>query len=486
MDIKWIYTLGLLTFLLMGTFASDEETRLVKKLLDGYDTAVRPSKIFSDTVNVSVGIAINQFRDLDERRQHLEMGVWFRFIWVDTSMVWNSSEYGGIPNIRIPSDRVWTPDIVLYNSVDENMKPNEIFSKTNVIISNEGHMMWLTPALVKTTCKVDIAYFPFDKQRCPLILGSWTYDGFKVNLWPKEKDPADSTPFIPNGEWVLDSLTFKRNVIIYSCCPEPYPDLTFYITIKRLPLFYVYNLVMPCIFIMGVAILVFYLPPESGEKVSLGVTVLLAMTVFLLLIAESMPPTSEVVPVIGKFFGAAIFLLSLSTTLTVVVLNLHFNGEHGARVPASFRKVVLTWLAKPVCLGSRCQQVMKEAKDVYEKNTHQSEQNNRMNGTVIANMGNQLTPVELTNYENYTIPPRTNIPNDERRADDVVNNLKKVLQEVSELKTAIFRKLQKEHVSHACRHEWQMVALVLDRILLLLFFLAALITSVVIFADIPS
>ena len=47
-------------------------------------------------------------------------------------------------------------------------------------------------------------------------------------------------------------------------------------------------------------ILVFCLPPESGEKVSLGVTVLLAMTVYQLLIADAIPPTSEVIPLIGK------------------------------------------------------------------------------------------------------------------------------------------------------------------------------------------
>ena len=47
--------------------------------------------------------------------------------------------------------------------------------------------------------------------------------------------------------------------------------------------------------------LVFCLPPESGEKVSLGVTVLLAMTVYQLLIAETIPPTSEVIPLIGGY-----------------------------------------------------------------------------------------------------------------------------------------------------------------------------------------
>lgn len=47
-------------------------------------------------------------------------------------------------------------------------------------------------------------------------------------------------------------------------------------------------------------LLVFCLPPESGEKIALGITVLLAFSVFMLAIAEKMPETSESVPLIGK------------------------------------------------------------------------------------------------------------------------------------------------------------------------------------------
>ena len=68
---------------------------------------------------------------------------------------------------------------------------------------------------------------------------------------------------------------------------------------KRRPLYYLFNLVIPTMFLSLVAMLTFFLPPESGEKISLGITVLLSLTVFLLLVAETMPPTNTV-PVIGE------------------------------------------------------------------------------------------------------------------------------------------------------------------------------------------
>ena len=60
---------------------------------------------------------------------------------------------------------------------------------------------------------------------------------------------------------------------------------------------------MPCLLITGIGMLVFLMPPESGEKMSMGITVLLSLCVFLLMVADRMPATSETIPLIGRFGG---------------------------------------------------------------------------------------------------------------------------------------------------------------------------------------
>jgi len=57
---------------------------------------------------------------------------------------------------------------------------------------------------------------------------------------------------------------------------------------------------MPCVLITLVALLGFYMPSDSGEKISMGITTLLSMTVFLMIVAERLPPVSDVVPLIGE------------------------------------------------------------------------------------------------------------------------------------------------------------------------------------------
>lgn len=106
----------------------------------------------------------------------------------------------------------------------------------------------------------------------------------------------------------------KKNVILYGCCSDPYPDITFTLHLKRRASFYIFNLLIPCMMISFLAPLGFYLPADSGEKVSLGVTVLLALTVFQLLVAESMPP-SESVPLIGEHEGPGGLRASTSEAL---------------------------------------------------------------------------------------------------------------------------------------------------------------------------
>jgi hypothetical protein len=36
-------------------------------------------------------------------------------IWKDILMKWDPEDFGGVKEVRVPADKIWTPDIVLYN-----------------------------------------------------------------------------------------------------------------------------------------------------------------------------------------------------------------------------------------------------------------------------------------------------------------------------------------------------------------------------------
>ncbi|XP_029457828.1 neuronal acetylcholine receptor subunit alpha-10 isoform X2 [Rhinatrema bivittatum] len=216
--------------------------------------------------------------------------------------------------------------------------------ETNVVIRYDGQIMWDSPAITKSSCKVDVSFFPFDGQQCRLTFGSWTYNGNQIDIL-NHLDTGDLTDFVENVEWEVLGMPAKKNVITYGCCSEPYPDITYTLMLKRRASFYIFNLLLPCIMISFLAPLGFYLPADSGEKVSLGVTVLLALTVFQLLVAESMPP-SENVPLIGKYYIATMTMITASTALTIFIMNIHHCGPGAKPVPGWAKKFILEYMSR--------------------------------------------------------------------------------------------------------------------------------------------
>lgn len=68
----------------------------------------------------------------------------------------------------------------------------------------------------------------------------------------KQSEQGDVSNYQANGEFDLVNFSARRNVEYYSCCPEPYPDITYEIRLRRRPMFYVFNLILPCILINSV------------------------------------------------------------------------------------------------------------------------------------------------------------------------------------------------------------------------------------------
>ncbi|KAI9589513.1 hypothetical protein GQX74_007682 [Glossina fuscipes] len=323
------------------TTAGPHEKRLLHALLDNYNSLERPVVNESDPLQLSFGLTLMQIIDVDEKNQLLITNIWLKLEWNDMNLRWNASDYGGVRDLRIPPHRLWKPDVLMYNSADEGFDGTYA---TNVVVRNNGSCLYVPPGIFKSTCKIDITWFPFDDQRCEMKFGSWTYDGFQLDLQLQDEAGGDISSFITNGEWDLLGVPGKRNEIYYNCCPEPYIDITFAILIRRKTLYYFFNLIVPCVLIASMALLGFTLPPDSGEKLSLGVTILLSLTVFLNMVAETMPATSDAVPLLGTYFNCIMFMVASSVVSTILILNYHHRNPDTHEMSEWIRVIFLYWL----------------------------------------------------------------------------------------------------------------------------------------------
>ncbi|TWW74170.1 Acetylcholine receptor subunit delta [Takifugu flavidus] len=147
----------------------------------------------------------------------------------------------------------------------------------NVLVDSTGLCYWSPPAIFRSSCSISVKYFPFDWQDCTL-------------------------KFI-DGEWEIIHRPAKRNT--YKHIPmesNKHQDITFYLVIRRKPLFYVVNIIIPCVLISFLASLVYYLPADSGEKMTLSISVLLAQYLMFIMV-----------------------VVTVVVLNCVVVLNLHFR-----------------------------------------------------------------------------------------------------------------------------------------------------------------
>ncbi|XP_012511417.1 PREDICTED: neuronal acetylcholine receptor subunit alpha-6 [Propithecus coquereli] len=316
------------------------EERLFRRLFSRYNRFIRPVENVSDPVTVHFEVAITQLADVDEVNQIMETNLWLRHIWNDYKLRWDPVDYDGIETLRVPAEKIWKPDIVLYNNAVGDF---QVEGKTKALLKYNGTITWTPPAIFKSSCPMDITFFPFDHQNCSLKFGSWTYDKAEIDLLIIGSK-VDMKDFWENSEWeIVDASGYKHD-IKYNCCEEIYTDITYSFYLRRLPMFYTVNLILPCLFISFLTVLVFYLPSDCGEKVTLCISVLLSLTVFLLVITETIPSTSLVVPLVGEYLLFTMIFVTLSIVVTVFVLNIHYRTPATHTMPSWVQTVFLRLL----------------------------------------------------------------------------------------------------------------------------------------------
>ncbi|CAB1434113.1 unnamed protein product, partial [Pleuronectes platessa] len=332
--------------------ASEMEQVLMKKVFTNYNRMVRPAPTPEHRVVVRVGMVLSSFIGLNMKNEEMSTVVVMNLEWTDHRLSWKPKEYDGIEVLRIPALKVWLPDIVLINNNDGVF---HVALEVAIQAYSNGRITWTPPALYCSSCGVKVALFPFDWQNCTMQFRSYTYDLTEIDLqYALDSKGKEIREILlddgytgekthgrmdEGGEWHIKHKPARKVV-----SDDMYEDMVFYLIIERKPLYYVLNIILPCILITIIAIFNFYLPPDAGEKMGLSINVLLTLTVFLLLLADKIPETSLGVPIIVNYIMFTMILVTFSVILGVVVLNLHHRSSNTHTMPMWVRKIFIHML----------------------------------------------------------------------------------------------------------------------------------------------
>ncbi|XP_033338534.1 nicotinic acetylcholine receptor alpha3 subunit isoform X3 [Megalopta genalis] len=472
--------------LISGCSGNPDAKRLYDDLLSNYNKLVRPVVNVTDALTVKIKLKLSQLIDVNLKNQIMTTNLWVEQSWYDYKLKWDPKEYGGVEMLHVPSDHIWRPDIVLYNNADGNF---EVTLATKATLNYTGRVEWKPPAIYKSSCEIDVEYFPFDEQTCVMKFGSWTYDGFQVDLRHIDEIRGsnvvdigvDLSEFYTSVEWDILEVPAVRNEKFYTCCDEPYLDITFNITMRRKTLFYTVNLIIPCMGISFLTVLVFYLPSDSGEKVSLSISILLSLTVFFLLLAEIIPPTSLVVPLLGKF---VLFTMILDTFRPQYQIDKRsMAGHHGQRVMV--RTCNGLELRDPSLFVETSASELVESSVLFPSLDSQDELHPRELEAV--NLGSAC---RIHGSPAATAAPPPQLPTEES-VDALCNTLHHwhhcpELYKAIEGIRFIADHTKREEDSTRVKEDWKYVAMVLDRLFLWIFTLAVFVGTAGIILQAPT
>ncbi|KAM9322107.1 acetylcholine receptor subunit gamma [Pholidichthys leucotaenia] len=333
------------------------EGELFKDLMKGYNKNVRPVEKTGDITKVSIKMTLTNLISLNEKEEALTTSVWIEMQWCDYRLRWDqpprSTRFGNITSqLRVPSKSIWLPDVIMENNVDGQF---EVALYCNALVSPDGCVYWLPPAIYRSACAITVNYFPFDWQNCTMVFRSWTYSANEIELVLKEEDnytlewvDIDPEAFTENGEWVIRHRPAKKVINSQFGKDElEYQEVVFYLIIQRKPLFYIINIIAPCVLFSSLGLLVYFLPAKAGgQKCTMSIATLLGQTVFLFLIAKKVPETSQAVPLIGKYL---MFVMSVTTMVVincVVVLNISLRTPNTHILTDRVRKILLNILPR--------------------------------------------------------------------------------------------------------------------------------------------
>ncbi|KRY74112.1 Acetylcholine receptor subunit alpha-type unc-38 [Trichinella pseudospiralis] len=496
-----VVIIGLLFYLICSSVrigqaapANENAKRLFDDLLINYNKLRRPVKNPNDILTIKLKLRLSQIIDVHEKDQIMTTSVWLKQEWIDNKLIWDPQQYGGLSVLYVPAEMIWLPDIVLYNNAASNYN---ITITTKATLHYTGLVRWEPPAIYKSM-------FPFDEQTCHLKFGSWSYTEAQIDLqhmdeaieFVLELDERDDTwknitvvwngidlsDYYPSVEWDILSIPAKRHGKHYnSCCASfdrDFIDITYYINLRRKPLFYTVNMIFPCIGISFLTILVFYLPSDSNEKISLCISILVSLTVFFLLLTEIIPATSIVLPLIGKYLLFTMVMVTLTLPKYLLMRRPLGDDDSFRRMDSrrSTRSSNYVQSRKPSFTGTIeqsncCNQQQQQQQQQQQLQQQQCFQNAFAEKHIFAF---QESPAATpTTTESSEI-----IPEDIYISPPVVRAFRNVC--------FIARLLQKKDRDDKIDEDWKYVAMVLDRLFLWIFAAACFFGTVIILLQAPS
>ncbi|KAG0433386.1 hypothetical protein HPB47_019982 [Ixodes persulcatus] len=317
-------------FLLGGTLAAltaititradgaDTDWPTLKKLRQNltdsakYDKNYQPLNSHSSDTIVNFTIYAKQLRYMEPTWNFMSISAFVCMHWIDEGLSWTPSDYDGMKEVTFGDSDVWTPTL----SVHESYSVYGVRMFSSIKADYHGNVVWCPVVTFGLRCTMELRDFPFDEHRCVMNVSSWSH-GYRIKLIGKL---AKKTFDQKHPDW--DGYFESMDVTEFQH-PEQGPDpvLRFTMFLKRQSSNYHYTVVLPCVAVSILTLFVFWLPPNSGKKITLGCTGIVSILLIMINLRSDLSDSLHV-PKIVQFLGSTCITIAVATLIAVLVLNM--------------------------------------------------------------------------------------------------------------------------------------------------------------------
>ena len=242
--------------------------------------------------------------------------------------------------------------------------------ETLAILRSNGEVSWLAPLVLQSACLIDISQFPFDNQTCSLMFGLWskTFSDVERTNLSLTRSHGDLSEYKKNGIFRLDGMPAQTNVRYYECCPGvPYNRLIYKIHLTRRTKFYLLDFFFPAVVLLSVLFVCFLIPPESGERISLVISIVLGLMLHMFHVYDHIPHTSDAIPVIVQFLTATTAVSAIALFISAVAVKWSHCTEGDLRtIPWLIKVLVSKHIARVVFAKRKTKGNMAKSQGIKE------------------------------------------------------------------------------------------------------------------------
>ncbi|XP_060084209.1 acetylcholine receptor subunit alpha-like [Ylistrum balloti] len=294
---------------------------LLQNLFASYNTEIRPVQDQGQPVLTSILFSLISINSFDEIAGVISVSGGLILSWTDERLTWDPNAFGNLTETTISQNTIWRPNLFTTDPLSKDFSVGHQDFKIRV--TSAGHVSWSPGGMLRGLCIPNVSKFPFDTQTCKIEVFAYGYTPNEVSFIMLSPTVL-LTYFHQNSEYILTGSKASVQHLMSDIAE-------FHFILKRRSLNVLVSIILPIIMLSLINPLVFILPFSSGERSSYSITVLLAFTVYMTVVSDKMPESSEPMSYLSFYI---LSLLAISTIIVITnVCQIRIREKEEGSVP---------------------------------------------------------------------------------------------------------------------------------------------------------